>query len=151
MATNKATIKQLTTVLGAVPLFEGLSKKQLKKVADLADVAAVHGRRDARRSKVRSATASTSSLTGQAKVVANGRTVNRLLPGDHFGEISLLDGEPRSASVVAETEMTLVIITQKDFLAMLAKEPGDHGVPAGRHGSSRPPARPFPRRVASRT
>ena len=65
-------------------------------------------------------------LTGQAKVVASGRTLNRLLPGEHFGEISLLDGEPRSASVVAETEMTLVIITQKDFLAMLAKDPGDH-------------------------
>jgi CRP-like cAMP-binding protein len=62
-------------------------------------------------------------LTGQAKVIANKRTLNRLLPGDHFGEISLLDGGPRSASVVAETEMTLVIITQKDFLAMLAKDP----------------------------
>ena len=61
MATTKATMKQLTTVLGAVPLFEGLSKKQLKKVADLADVAALHGRRHARRSKARSATASTSS------------------------------------------------------------------------------------------
>ena len=62
-------------------------------------------------------------LTGQAKVVANERTLNRLLPGDHFGEISLLDGGPRSASVVAETEMTLVIITQKDFLAMLPRIP----------------------------
>ena len=39
MATSKATIKQLTTVLEAVPLFEGLTQKQLRKVADLADVA----------------------------------------------------------------------------------------------------------------
>ena len=122
MATNKATIKQLTTVLEAVPLFEGLSHKQLRKVADLADVA----RFMAGATLVKQGEIGDSfyvALTGQARVVANERTLNRLLPGDHFGEISLLDGGPRSASVVAETEMTLVIITQKDFLAMLSKDP----------------------------
>ncbi len=122
MATSKATIKQLTTVLEAVPLFEGLSHKQLRKVADLADVA----RFMAGATLVKQGVVGDSFyvvLTGQAKVIANKRTLNRLLPGDHFGEISLLDGGPRSASVVAETEMTLVIITQKDFLAMLAKDP----------------------------
>ena len=122
MATSKATIKQLTTVLEAVPLFEGLTQKQLRKVADLADVA----RFMAGATLVKQGVVGDSFyvvLTGQAKVIANDRTVNRLLPGDHFGEISLLDGGPRSASVVAETEMTLVIITQKDFLAMLSKDP----------------------------
>ena len=122
MATHKATIKQLTTVLGAVPLFEGLSTKQLKKVVDLAEVA----RFMAGATLVKQGVVGDSFyvvLTGQAKVIANKRTLNRLLPGDHFGEISLLDGGPRSASVVAETEMTLVIITQKDFLAMLSKDP----------------------------
>jgi CRP-like cAMP-binding protein len=122
VATSKATIKQLTTVLEAVPLFEGLSHKQLRKVADLADVA----RYMAGATLVKQGVVGDSFyvvLTGQAKVIANKRTLNRLLPGDHFGEISLLDGGPRSASVVAETEMTLVIITQKDFLAMLAKDP----------------------------
>ena len=122
MATSKATIKQLTTVLEAVPLFEGLSHRQLRKVADLADVA----RFMAGATLVKQGEIGDSFyvvLTGQAKVVANKRTLNRLLPGDHFGEISLLDGGPRSASVTAETEMTLVIITQKDFLAMLAKDP----------------------------
>jgi CRP/FNR family transcriptional regulator, cyclic AMP receptor protein len=122
VTTTKATTKQLTAVLGVVPLFEGLSKKQLKKVADLADVARFMGGS----TLVRQGDIGDSFyvvLTGQAKVVASGRTVNRLLPGDHFGEISLLDGGPRTASVVAETEMTLVIITQKDFLAMLSKDP----------------------------
>jgi len=122
VATSKATIKQLTTVLEAIPLFEGLSHKQLRKVADLADVA----RFMAGATLVKQGVVGDSFyvvLTGQAKVIANKRTLNRLLPGDHFGEISLLDGGPRSASVVAETEMTLVIITQKDFLAMLNKDP----------------------------
>ena len=122
MATTKATAKQLTVVLGAVPLFEGLTKKQLKKVTDLADVARFMGGAIL----VKQGETGDSFyvvLTGQAKVVASGRTVNHLLPGDHFGEISLLDGGPRTASVVAETEMTLVLITQKDFLSLLAKDP----------------------------
>ena len=121
MATNKATTKQLTAVLGAVPLFEGLTKKQLRKVTDLADV----GRFMAGARLVKQGDIGDSFyvvLTGQAKVLVSGRTVNRLLPGEHFGEISLLDGKPRTASVVAETEMTLVIITQKDFLGLLAKD-----------------------------
>jgi len=122
MATTKATTKQLTAVLGAVPLFEGLTKKQLRKVTDLADV----GRFMAGARLVKQGDIGDSFyvvLTGQAKVLVSGRTVNRLLPGEHFGEISLLDGKPRTASVVAETEMTLVIITQKDFLGLLAKDP----------------------------
>ncbi len=117
-----ATTKQLMNVLGAVPLFEGLSKKQLKKVADLAEVAAyMAGAKIVEQGIVGDSFYVV--LTGQGKVVANGRTVNHLLPGDHFGEISLLDGEPRSASVVSETQMTLVVITQKQFFAMLAKDP----------------------------
>ena len=122
MATTKATTKQLTAVLGAVPLFEGLTKKQLRKVTDLADV----GRFMAGARLVKQGDIGDSFyvvLTGQAKVLVSGRIVNRLLPGEHFGEISLLDGKPRTASVVAETEMTLVIITQKDFLGLLAKDP----------------------------
>ncbi|MEO8423183.1 MAG: cyclic nucleotide-binding domain-containing protein [Actinomycetota bacterium] len=122
MATHKATNKQLMTVLGAVPLFEDLSHKQLKKVADLAEVA----RFMAGATLVKQGEIGDSFyvvLTGQAKVIANKKTMNHLLPGDHFGEISLLDGGPRSASVVAETEMTLVIIRQKGFLALLAKDP----------------------------
>jgi CRP/FNR family cyclic AMP-dependent transcriptional regulator len=122
VATTKATAKQLTAVLGAVPLFEGLTKKQLKKVTDLADVARfMDGATLVKQGEIGDSFYVV--LTGQAKVVANGRTVNHLLPGDHFGEISLLDGGPRTASVVAETEMTLVLITQKDFLSLLTKDP----------------------------
>jgi CRP/FNR family transcriptional regulator, cyclic AMP receptor protein len=122
VATHKATNKQLMTVLGAVPLFQDLSNRQLRKVVDLAEVA----RFMAGATLVKQGDIGDSFyvvLTGQAKVVANGRTINRMVPGDHFGEISLLDGGPRTASVMAETEMTLVIITQKGFLAMLAKDP----------------------------
>ena len=62
-------------------------------------------------------------LAGQAKVTVKGRTVGRTLPGDHFGEISLLDGGPRTASVVSETPMTMLMITRKDFQKVLNDDP----------------------------
>jgi CRP-like cAMP-binding protein len=62
-------------------------------------------------------------LSGQAKVVVKNRTVNRILPGDHFGEISLLDGQPRSASVVTETPMTVASIDRKGFERLLQNDP----------------------------
>ncbi len=114
--------KQLIAALGGVPLFESLSSKQLKKVAELAVIA----RFMAGATIVKQGVIGDSFyvvLTGQCKVVANGRTIHRLMPGDHFGEISLLDGGERSASVVAETPMTLLEITQKQFLGMLSKDP----------------------------
>ena len=63
------------------------------------------------------------ALTGQAKVTVKGRTVHRVLPGDHFGEISLLDGGERTASVVTETPMTLLMIGRKGFLKSLEDDP----------------------------
>jgi CRP-like cAMP-binding protein len=114
--------KQLMAALGGVPLFENLSKKQMKQVAGLAVIA----RFMAGATIVKQGAIGDSFyvvLTGQAKIVANGRIVHRVLPGDHFGEISLLDGGERTASVVAETPMTLVEITQKQFYGMLAKDP----------------------------
>ncbi len=63
-------------------------------------------------------------LEGEAKVLsASGRVLNRLLPGDFFGEISLLDGGPRTASVVAVTEMVLLVLPRADFQVVLVDEP----------------------------
>lgn len=63
-------------------------------------------------------------LEGQARVVnARGRLLNRVFPGDFFGEIALLDGGPRTASVVAETPMVLLGLSRSAFRAVLASEP----------------------------
>lgn len=64
-------------------------------------------------------------VEGQAKVVhANGRVMNRLRPGDSFGEISLLDGGARTASVVGETPLTLLELKRTAFHRMLREDPG---------------------------
>jgi len=47
----------------------------------------------------------------------------RLGPGDFFGEMSLLDGQPRSATVVAETPLRLLVIHSRNFHYLLAEVP----------------------------
>lgn len=44
-------------------------------------------------------------------------------PGDFLGEMSLLDGQPRSATVTAETPVRLLVIGQREFYTLLAEVP----------------------------
>jgi CRP-like cAMP-binding protein len=60
--------------------------------------------------------------TGSANVVRGGRTVARLEPGDYFGELSLIDGCPRSASVVACEPMKTWSIAEWNFRPLLKSD-----------------------------
>jgi small-conductance mechanosensitive channel/CRP-like cAMP-binding protein len=51
------------------------------------------------------------------------RTISHMGPGDYFGEMSLLTGEPRSATVVAETDVAVLEIERGDFEHVLAANP----------------------------
>jgi CRP-like cAMP-binding protein len=63
-------------------------------------------------------------VEGEAKVKdRKGRTLSRLIPGDFFGEISLMDGGPRTATVVADTKLTTLALSRRDFGALLRSEP----------------------------
>ena len=46
-----------------------------------------------------------------------------LAPGDFFGELSLIDGASRNATVVAETELIALKLTRRSFLDLLDAEP----------------------------
>jgi CRP-like cAMP-binding protein len=110
-----------TQLLAGVPLFAGLPTKHLKRIRDLAEPADYM----AGASLVKEGTEGDAFfviLEGLAKVVVGKRTVNRLMPGDFFGEISLLDGGVRSASVVSETPMKVLIIDRAPFLKLLESE-----------------------------
>lgn len=113
---------KLETVLAAVPLFQGLTKRQLKRLAGITEVVDFM----AGHSIVREGDEGDSFyvvLKGQAKVAVGKKTVATLLPGEHFGEISLLDGGPRTASVTSDTPMTMLMITRKAFLKELRQDP----------------------------
>jgi CRP-like cAMP-binding protein len=62
-------------------------------------------------------------LDGEAAVRKAGRKVATLGPGQYFGEMALLDRGPRSATVVAETPMTILVIGQREFAAVLDEVP----------------------------
>jgi CRP-like cAMP-binding protein len=68
---------------------------------------------------------------------SNGRevTMQKLVSGDSFGELSALDGLPRSASVVALSEVRLVVMARRDFLGLLESTPGAALWLAGRLGA----------------
>ena len=63
-------------------------------------------------------------LEGQAAVKRNGRKIATLGAGQYFGEMALLDRGPRSASIVAETPMELLVLGQREFSAILDEVPG---------------------------
>jgi len=62
-------------------------------------------------------------IDGRARVHVSARKRRRLSPGDFFGEMSLLDGGPRSATVIAETPMRLLVITRENFTTLLDDVP----------------------------
>jgi CRP-like cAMP-binding protein len=108
--------------LADVPLFSGLSRRHLKHVAaltqeeefDEGDVLTEEGDEGDTFYVL---------LQGEAKVERGGRRVARLIPGDFFGEIALIDSGPRTASVVAETPVLTLTIHRKRFQKMLEEDP----------------------------
>jgi CRP-like cAMP-binding protein len=62
-------------------------------------------------------------MSGEASVVQGGREINRLAAGDFFGEIALLEGTPRTASVVAVGSSVCLGILRSDFRPLLVRQP----------------------------
>ena len=60
---------------------------------------------------------------GTAEVRRNNRKVATLSRGQFFGELSLLDRGPRSATVIANSDMTLVVLGQREFLGVIDEVP----------------------------
>jgi CRP/FNR family transcriptional regulator, cyclic AMP receptor protein len=112
---------ELVDVLAGVPLFAGLSRRHLSKIAALAS-----SKRYPRGATLGKTGAPGESffviLDGQASVrVGSRRTALRA--GDFFGEMSLLDGEPRSATVAAQTAVLVMVLPRRRFLKLLESEP----------------------------
>ena len=114
--------KRIESVLANVSLFDGLSKRHLRRVGDIAEQADyMQGATIVKEGT--EADAFYVILSGIARVSLRGRKINQLMPGDYFGEISLIDGGTRTASVISDTPMTLLIIHRKAFRKLLAQEP----------------------------
>jgi CRP/FNR family transcriptional regulator, cyclic AMP receptor protein len=62
-------------------------------------------------------------VSGKAKVVRGGKTLATVGPGDAIGEMSVIDREPRSASVVAEDDVAAIVIYGTAFRRLLQEHP----------------------------
>jgi CRP/FNR family transcriptional regulator, cyclic AMP receptor protein len=112
-----------TEILGRVPLFEGLSDKELSAVSS-----AVKERRydtgDAIVSEGEGGVGFFVIAEGTARVEAHGQRVATLGPGASFGEVALLDeGGRRTASVIAEAPMRVFGLTSWQFTPLLEQHP----------------------------
>lgn len=110
-------------LLRKVPLFDRLNKRQLNEIAKHADAVSMkRGQVLVRQNEVGSEFVFI--VEGEVQVKRDDKLVNRLSEGDFFGEISLIDGKPRTATVEAETEGTLMVIHAKSFRHLLDTVPG---------------------------
>jgi CRP-like cAMP-binding protein len=115
--------REMVGRLGQVRLFKELSKSDLRELEDIGKVvqyAAGYTIID----QGESGAGFHMILSGEARVVRGGRTVVRLGPGEVFGEMALIDGGPRTATVIAETDTTTFAIATWDFRALVKKRPG---------------------------
>ena len=114
---------QKIDVLKNVPLFEDLSQRQLDAIARHADEAEVPaGRVLMKQGEV--GQEMLVILEGGARVERNGKVVSHLGPGDVAGEMSLIDGKPRSATVIAEEPCRCLIMIRREFTPLLDSVPG---------------------------
>lgn len=108
--------------LSRIPLFEGLDEYELKSVADSMHEANVPA----------GATVTAEGgpgdgffvlVSGEAEVTVGGETRATMTAGDYFGEIALLLGTDRTATVTAMTDLRCYALTPWDFRTLVEGNP----------------------------
>jgi CRP/FNR family transcriptional regulator, cyclic AMP receptor protein len=110
-------------LLSGVGLFSSLSRRRLRKIADASRVVNHEAGKKVAAEGL-GALAFHLVLEGTASVQKRGTTIRTLGPGDYFGEISMIDGQPRSATVVASEPMRVLAIPHQDFEQVIDEDPG---------------------------
>ena len=109
--------------LAEATLFGDLNRRELHRVARFADeVPVCTGQVVAEQD--RTGDEFVLIVEGEMEVRRNGRKLATLGPGDSVGEMSLLDGEPRSATVTATGDGETLVIHRTDFTYLLDSVPG---------------------------
>lgn len=117
---------QKIDLLKKVPMFSNLSNRQLIEIAKHAQSVSV------KEGEVLAKQGSRGwefiiIIEGKAQVQKNGKTIRELSSGDFFGEIALIDQETRTATVIADNDMTLLVVDSRSFGHLLETIPGLQG------------------------
>lgn len=122
MPRTESTPVTIDNNLEAIELFGELSKKELRSVSRLMTTVSVKAGRDlmvegdaGREFLV--------ILEGHATVRRGGRVLARVGPGDFLGELAVIAGVPRTATVTADTEMSVSVLNRREFAGLLDEQP----------------------------
>jgi CRP/FNR family cyclic AMP-dependent transcriptional regulator len=114
--------KDVIGQLARVPLFSDCSKRDLELISRVVkDVSHRAGTVIAREGEP--GVGLFIIVNGTAEVTIGGKRKTRLGPGDFFGEIALLDGGPRTATVTAVTDLELLGLTEWVFRGLMQQHP----------------------------
>jgi CRP/FNR family cyclic AMP-dependent transcriptional regulator len=112
----------VTSKLAKVPIFSNCSKRELQVIARAAkDV--IHKQDTVIAREGERGIGLFLILEGECRISIGGKTKAKLGPGDFFGEVALLDGGPRTATVTAMTPVKLLGITGWVFRGLLMEHP----------------------------
>jgi len=109
-------------VIKRVPLFAGCSKGELEQIAQIADEIDLAEGKEMTREGSRGREFFV-LLEGEADVTKGGSSINKLGPGDFFGEIALISDSPRTATVTATSPVRALVITDRSFRRLLDEQP----------------------------
>jgi CRP/FNR family transcriptional regulator, cyclic AMP receptor protein len=118
---DRPSTSDWAAVLARLPLFANVSKRHLRRVAALAEVREFEPG-DTIVQKGDAPDGFYLILGGRARVVARAHA-RPMKTGDYFGEMALLDGESRSATVVAVGDLQTMRLPRRPFMRLLQQEP----------------------------
>jgi CRP/FNR family transcriptional regulator, cyclic AMP receptor protein len=118
---NDVTDDDWAKVLSEMSLFSGVGTRQLRKLARQAQFAEL-ARGETVMVKGNDADSFYVILSGTAEV--RSPTARLLTTGDYFGELALLDDQPRSATVVATDDLHIMRLPRKAFMELVDEQPG---------------------------
>ena len=114
--------RELAETLHAVPLFARCTPRELRTVARFVETASLpEGTHLVREGE--EGDALFVILEGEAIVQTGDRELARVGEGGYFGELALLDGEPRAADVIAATDVTIAVLGIRMFRTLVRELP----------------------------
>jgi CRP-like cAMP-binding protein len=114
---------ELASRLKDVPLFAGLSDRELHDVVAHGKVVKHQDGHEVVQEGRQTSVGFHLILDGRASVLKSNDVRHQMQPGDYFGEIALLDGKPRSATVRADGPLSTFSITSWEFQPLLDAHP----------------------------
>lgn len=119
---SRRIAKKEIDMLADVPLFSACSQRELREIAKLGTPVEIQ------EGRVLTTQGTVGRefflvLEGKAECVVNGRRVAVFGHGDYFGELALIEGGTRTATITATTPMELLVLSAGEFSSLLRSAP----------------------------